>query len=169
MKNILLMLGVILLCLSCQNQTSTTSNPNQVGTIEANDSKSTAARDFSNAYTSNNLLSAKSLFTEDAVFKINDAEMSFDDMAAGFNVGHNFFDNIRNDDKHIYTMHYDKGDNAGKTYTNMWYVWKGIRKDNGKELIIKGYAYFAWRGDKVYEMYNAFDPTLYTQAILEQQ
>ena len=108
MKNILIILGVILLNFSCQNQTNTVVNPNQVGTIEANDSKSTAARDFSNAYTSNNLLSAKSLFTEDAVFKINDAEMSFDDMAAGFTAGHNFFDNIRNDDKHIYTMHYDE-------------------------------------------------------------
>ena len=51
MKNILIILGVILLNFSCQNQTNTVVNPNQVGTIEANDSKSTAARDFSNAYT----------------------------------------------------------------------------------------------------------------------
>ena len=61
MKNILVMLGIILLSFSCQNQTNTVENANQVGTIEANDSKSIAARDFSNAYTSNNLLSAKAL------------------------------------------------------------------------------------------------------------
>ena len=90
MKKLLTILSILMLSYGCQNQTSTTSNPNQVGTIEADDSKSTAARDFSNAYTSNDLLSAKSLFTEDAVFKINDAEMSFDDMASGFTLGHNF-------------------------------------------------------------------------------
>ena len=37
MKNILILLGVILLNFSCQNQTNTVVNPNQVGTIEAND------------------------------------------------------------------------------------------------------------------------------------
>ena len=95
MKKLLTLISIIMLSYGCQNQTNTVENANQVGTIEANDSKSTAARDFSNAYTSNNLLSAKSLFTEDAVFKINDAEMSFDDMAAGFTAGHNYFDNIR--------------------------------------------------------------------------
>ena len=66
---------------------------------------------------------------------------------------------------HIYTTYYDKGDNRRHLIICGMYG-KALET---AILIIKGYAYFAWQGDKVYEMYNAFDPTLYTQAILEQQ
>jgi len=54
------------------------------GKIIQHDSKSLAAKKFSEAYTTNNLASVKSLFTDDAIFHVNDSKLTIDQMMEGF-------------------------------------------------------------------------------------
>ena len=96
---------------------------------------------------------------------VNDADLTFSEMAAGFSSGHNYFDNIRHEDRDAFTMHYKKGDIAGSIFTHYWYTWKAISKKTGEEISLRGYAWMKWRGDKVEAIYNAFDPTLYNAQI----
>ena len=64
---------------------------------------------FTDAYVNNDLNSVSDLFTEDAKIMVNDADLTFSEMAAGFSSGHNYFDNIRHEDRDAFTMHYKEG------------------------------------------------------------
>ena len=167
-KNLILATTLFSLFLaSCGNtQNSTpTKEENQVGIIKGNDFRSKAMIKFTDAYVNNDLNSVSGLFTEDAKIMVNDTDLTFSEMAAGFSNGHNYFDNIRHEDRDAFTMHYKDGEIAGKIYTHYWYTWKATSKKTGEEISIRGYAWMKWRGDKVEATYNAFDPTLYNAQI----
>ena len=167
-KNLFLAITVFSLflvnCNNLQNSTST-KEENQVGIIKGNDFKSKAMIKFTDAYVNNNLNSVSDLFTEDAKIMVNDSDLTYSQMAAGFSSGHNYFDNIRHEDRDSFTMHYKEGEIAGNIFTHYWYTWKATSKKTKEEISISGYAWMKWRGDKVEAMYNAFDPTLYNAQI----
>ncbi len=129
------------------------------GKIVQNDRKSEIALEFQKAYRDNNLSSVKHHFSEKAVFSVNDSKLSFDEVNAGFSDGHNYFDNITHSNEIVTTMYY----NNGQVYTNLWYDWSGVSKATDETLVIRGYATFKWKEDKIVEAYNAFDPTLYNK------
>jgi|TARA_X000000950_G_scaffold27001_1_gene29065 ketosteroid isomerase-like protein len=163
-KNLFLISTIFsLFLLSCSNpQNSTpTIEENQVGIIKGDDFRSKAMMKFTDAYVNNDLNSVSDLFTDDAKIMVNDADLTFSEMAAGFSSGHNYFDNIRHEDRDAFTMHYKKGDIAGSIFTHYWYTWKATSKKTGEEISLRGYAWMKWRGDKVEATYNAFDPSLY--------
>ena len=147
-----------------QNSTSI-KEENQVGIIKGDDFRSQAMIKFTDAYINNDLSSVSDLFTEDAKIMVNDADLTFSEMAEGFSSGHNYFDNIRHEDRDAFTMHYKEGEIAGNIFTHYWYTWKATSKKTGEEISIRGYAWMKWRGDKVEAIYNAFDPTLYNAQI----
>ena len=99
------------------------------GKIVQNDSKSLAAKKFSEAYTTNNLASVKSFFTDDAKFYINDSKLRIVQMMDGFSQGHEYFDNIEHSDDLYTTMYY----NNDSIFTNMWYTWSANSKKTGKK------------------------------------
>jgi len=140
---------------------SENNNSGWSGKIVQNDNKSVMVSKFMKAYVDNNLSSVKSLFAENAIIMINDNEVSFDELNAGFSDGHNYFNNIAHSNVTVTTMYY----NNGEVFTNSWYEWSGISKATNDTLKIQGYGYFKWQGDKVVKMYNAFDPTLYNQEL----
>ena len=82
-------------------------------------------------------------------------------MAEGFSAGHQYFENIRHENRDAFTMHYEDGKPAGNIFTHCWYTWKATSKKTGEELSIRGYAWMKWKDDKVETVYNAFDPTMY--------
>lgn len=167
-KNLVFVTTIFSLFLaSCGNpQNSTPTNEeDQVGIIKGGDFRSKAMIKFTDAYVINDLNSVSDLFTEDAKIMVNDADLTFSEMAAGFSNGHNYFDNIRHEDRDAFTMHYKEGEIAGNIYTHYWYTWKATSKKTEEEISIRGYAWMKWRGDKVEAMYNAFDPTLYSAQI----
>ncbi|CAI8161056.1 MAG: Uncharacterised protein [Polaribacter sp. SA4-10] len=133
------------------------------GIMVGKDSKSDAMLQFTKAYQENNMSSAKSIFTEDVVFNVNDTKMSFDQVNAGFSSGHDFFDNIKHTEFNVSTMYY----NDGKIFTNYWYTWTATSKKTNNEITLKGYSWFKWENDKVVEVYNAFDPTAYNAEMAE--
>ena len=100
------------------------------------------------------------IFSEDAVFHVNDAELTPKDVVNAFMTGHEYYDDIKNIDRTTTTMFY----NNGEIYTNYWYTWNGTNKKTGELLVARGYAWFKWDGLKVIEAYNAFDPTEYNKA-----
>ena len=151
---------ILISCGGPQNSTPT-NEENQVGIIKGKDFRSEAMIKFTDAYVNNNLNSVFDLFTEDAKIMVNDSDLTFSQMAEGFSSGHNYFENIRHEDRDAFTMHYNEGDIAGNIYTHYWYTWKATSKKTGEEISIRGYCWMKWRGDKVEAVYNAFDPTLY--------
>ena len=167
-KNLLLVTTIFsVIITSCSNnQNSTpTKEENQVGIIKGDDFRSKAMMKFTDAYVNNDLNSVSDLFTDDAKIMVNDADLTFSEMSAGFSSGHNYFDNIRHEDRDAFTMHYKEGDIAGNIFTHYWYTWKATSKKTEEEISIRGYSWMKWRGDKVEAVYNAFDPTIYNAQI----
>ena len=86
MKKIFLLLFLSITMISCdtnkKNQNDT-SDP-MSGYMVGNDAKSYAMVKFTKAYQENNISSVESIFSEDAVFHINDADVSFDDVNVAF-------------------------------------------------------------------------------------
>ena len=168
MKNFFLstiMLLVFLISCNTSQNSDISKEENQVGIIKGDDFRSKAMIKFTDAYVNNNLNSVADLFTSDAKIMVNDADLTFSEMTAGFSSGHNYFDNIRHEDRDAFTMHYKEGEIAGNIYTHYWYTWKATSKKTGEEISLRGYAWMKWRGDKVEATYNAFDPTLYNAQI----
>jgi hypothetical protein len=116
---------------------------------------------FMSAYRKNDMSSAKEIFSEGAVFWVNDTKMFAEDAVNAFGEGHKYFDNINHSDVYSATMYY----NDNKIYTNVWYKWSGASKKSGETIEAKGYAWFRWENGKAVEAYNAFDPTAYNAAM----
>jgi ketosteroid isomerase-like protein len=116
---------------------------------------------FMKAYADNDMESTKDIFSEDAVYYVNDVSLSVSELIAAFGEGHTYYDDIAHSDVYTATMYY----NDGNIYTNVWYNWRGVLKSNGEALSLKGYAWFKWKDGKAVEAYNAFDPTAYNTAI----
>ena len=164
MKKIILFVFVTSLLIACEteNKKSITENNDPMsGIMVGNDAKSDAMLQFTKAYQDNNISSTKSIFSEDAVFNVNDTKMTFDQANEGFSSGHTYFDNIKHSEFDVSTMYY----NDGEIFTNYWYTWTATSKKTNKELTLRGYCWFKWENDKVVEVYNAFDPTAYNAEI----
>ena len=96
--NILFIATIIsILFLACNSQQNITPQKaeNQIGIIKGNDFRSSAMITFMDAYVNNNLSSVADLFTPDAKIMINDADLTFSQMAEGFSAGHQYFENIQ--------------------------------------------------------------------------
>lgn len=163
MKKIFLFFFVSVLFISCDTTTKnqTDKNDPMSGYMVGNDEKSDAMVKFTKAYQDNNLESVKTMFTEDAIFHVNDADVTFDEVNQAFSAGHEFFDDIKHSEYHVSTMYY----NDGAIFTNYWYTWTATSKKTKEVLTLKGYCWFKWENDKVIEVYNAFDPTAYNAAM----
>ena len=167
-KNLFLLITVFSLFLvNCNNfkNSTSTKEENQVGIIKGNDFRSKAIIKFTDAYVNNDLNSVSDLFTEDAKIMVNDSDLTYSQMAAVFSSDHNYFDNIRHENRDSFTMHYKEGEIAGNIFTHYWYTWKATSKKTKEEISIRSYDWMKWRGDKVEAMYIAFDPTLYNAQI----
>ncbi len=152
---------------ACNNESKDTSSPKDdspmSGIIVENDNKTRIAREFMRAYVNKDMSGVSNYFSEDAIVYVNDAKMTASEMMTGFLSGHDYYNNINHSNVYITTMYY----NNGSVYTNTWYDWSGVSKKTGVELKIRGYGYWKWDGEKIVEMYNAFDPTEYNKAFIE--
>ena len=115
---------------------------------------------FADAYENMDAESAITIFSDDAVFYVNDTKMTPKEVVSAFMTGHEYYDDIKNTDRTTTTMFY----NNGSIFTNYWYTWNGTNKKTGELVVLRGYAWFKWDGMKVVEAYNAFDPTAYMTA-----
>ncbi len=131
------------------------------GVVDQNDPRTQYALDLSAAYTSNDFAAWMEYLAEDAEIMVNDATMNREEVIAAFSAGHDVFDGIAHEDLNVTTMLY----NNGTVFTNMWYTWTGTAKASGEALSVKGYCWMQWEGDTVIALYNAFDPTLYNEAL----
>ena len=118
---------------SCDNDSKKHNSDNSdpmSGYMVGNDEKSDAMLQFTKAYQDNDISSVKSIFSDDAIFHVNDTQMTFDQVNEGFSAGHNYFDNIKHSEFDVATMYY----NDGKIFTNYWYTWSAISKKTNNEL-----------------------------------
>ena len=164
MKNYILLTICIIFLNSCENSSSVKiDNAEWSGTISASDERNTIMNSFADAYANQDNEKALSIFADDAVFHVNDTELTPEDVVNAFATGHEYFDDIKHVESNTTTMFY----NNGEIYTNYWYTWNGTNKKTGELLELRGYAWFKWDGLKVVEAYNAFDPTEYNKAFVE--
>ena len=111
MKKLFLLLCLSTFIVACNQKTeqSTDNNP-MSGYIKGDDIYTQGVHKFMKAYTLITILKMqKEIFAENAVFAVNDAKMSIDDMMSGFAVGHQFFDNISHSNVDTATMYYNDG------------------------------------------------------------
>ena len=174
MKNVSILI-ILLLCSSCAvnfsigDSSKSEENTNELlkdnkpmsGYILDEDKYTAMADQFMSAYRKNDMSSAKEIFSEGAVFWINDTKMFAEDAVNALGEGHKYFDNITHSDVYNATMYY----NDNKIYTNVWYKWSATSKKSGELIEARGYAWFRWENGKAVEVYNAFDPTAYNSAM----
>ena len=127
------------------------------GFIVENCWHSEAVREMAAGYCEGEYEAFHDLVDPDAKIMVNDVDLSKDEWIDSFDEGKAPFDDIRHEEMVVTTMMY----NNDRMFTNMWYVWKGVVKETGEELSIRGYAWFEWDGERVVGFYNAFDPTEY--------
>ena len=156
----LLILFTLLLFNSCDEPVKIDS-ADWSGTISESDERNAIMNSFTDAYENKDKEAALAIFADDAIFHVNDTELTAKEVVDVFMAGHDHFDDVKNIDRTTTTMFY----NNGEIYTNYWYTWNGTNKKTGELLAIRGYAWFKWDGLKVVEAYNAFDPTEYNKAM----
>ena len=127
------------------------------GFIVENCWHSEAVREMAAGYCEGEYEAFHDLVDPDATIMVNDVDLSKDEWIESFDEGKAPFDDIRHEDMVVTTMMY----NNDRMFTNMWYTWKGVVRETGEELSIRGYAWFEWDGERVVGFYNAFDPTEY--------
>tara|TARA_B100000900_G_scaffold338097_1_gene300147 strand:- start:255 stop:752 length:498 start_codon:yes stop_codon:yes gene_type:complete len=162
MKNIITLFILGLLLTNCNEKNNYPIDEKPMSGYMLDEDVYTAMVDkFMKAYTDNDMESAKDIFSEDALYYVNDESLSVSELIAAFGEGHTYYDDISHSNVYTATMYY----NDGNIYTNVWYNWSGVLKNNGDTLRLKGYAWFKWENGKAVEAYNAFDPTAYNAAI----
>ena len=127
------------------------------GFIVENCWHSEAVREMAAGYCEGEYEAFHDLVDPDATIMVNDVDLSKDEWIESFDEGKAPFNDIRHEDMVVTTMMY----NNDRMFTNMWYTWKGVVRETGEELSIRGYAWFEWDGERVVGFYNAFDPTEY--------
>ena len=156
----LLALSTSMLLVGCAG-TGASNDAEWSGIVDQEDVRTQYALELSAGYTSNDFAPWEKYIAEDAEVMVNDAVMGRDEVIAAFAAGHEAFEGIAHEDLTATTMLY----NNGTVFTNMWYTWTGTAKATGQALSIKGYCWMMWEGDQVVALYNAFDPTLYNEAL----
>ena len=124
---------------------------------------SEAVREMAAGYCEGEFGAFHDLISPEAQIFVNDLEFSKSEWIESFDEGRAPFDDIRHEDMVVTTMFY----NNDRMFTNMWYTWKGVVRETGEELSIRGYATFEWDGERVIGFYNAFDPTEYNRSSSE--
>jgi len=164
MKTNIYLILITALIFSCQAPNAVQIDDSEwSGTISATDERNALMNSFTDAYENKDAEGMLSIFAEDAIFHVNDAQLAAAEVTEAFLQGHEYFDDIKNIDRTTTTMFY----NNGSIYTNYWYTWNGTNKKTGELLVIRGYAWFKWDGLKVVESYNAFDPSEYNKVFTE--
>ena len=90
MKNILVTL-IILLFISCNEQNTKTDNSEWSGTISASDERNDLVNKFVDAYENKDSEAALSIFSDDAVFNVNDSKLTPKETIEGFMLGHEYY------------------------------------------------------------------------------
>ena len=158
MRNIITIFIFALLLVSCAEKPKYSIDDKPMSGYMLDEVQYTAMVDkFMKAYRDNDMESTKNIFSEDAVYSVNDSDLSVSELVEAFSSGHTYFDDISHTDVYTATMYY----NDGNIYTNVWYNWNAVAKSSGELLKVKGYGWFKWENGKAVKAYNAFDPTEY--------
>ena len=94
----LLLLFTILIFFACDEPVKIDS-AEWSGTISASDERNTIMNSFTDAYENMDKESALSIFSENAVFHVNDAQLTASEVVDAFMLGHEYFDDIKNIDR----------------------------------------------------------------------
>ena len=160
MKNTFYILFLSLFILSCS--TTETKSENHRGIIEQNDAKSSVMDAFNNAYLADDMTDQVSIFTENAVARVNGQEMSPTQMMEAFMSGKESYDEVKNISTTTATHIYDDNENGkGAIYTSTWFTWEGTSVSTGVVVSNPVHAYFRWEGDKVSLVSYIFDSANY--------
>ena len=156
-RNIYLILLSVLV-FSCQTPNAVQIDDSEwSGTISASDERNAIMNSFTDAYENKDTDAALAIFAEDAVFHVNDAELTPQDVVNAFMTGHEYYDDIKNLDRATATFNFDEG----SIYTCTWFDWQGTSKSTGAVVGNPVHAWFKWDGDKVSEVTYIFDSAEY--------
>ena len=161
-KNLIIIFSVIIL--SC-GQTSEKKD-NNIGIIQNDDQKSLIVQKLADSYLKGNFDIARDYFLPDGKHYFNDLEYDVDGIVEGYNFHSVLFENIKHNDRKIYTGYMDDG--TIQTFHD--FNWSAKSIISGKEYNYPCHCRWEWESDKISKTSCYVDPTgIFAEVALYQE
>ena len=145
-KFLTLIFGLIIV--SCnQNQTNH-------GVMQNDDDKSLIVEKLADSYLAGNFDMAREYFSEDGKHYFNDLEFDVDGIIEGYNSHSLIFNDIKHNDRKIYTGYFSDG--SIETFHD--FNWSATSIISGNEYYYPAHCRWAWEGDKIVRTNCYVDP-----------
>ena len=144
-----------LLLLSCNTNTQSDKNDKSFGQIKNDDKKSEIVEELADSYLAGNFDIARDYFTQDSQHYFNDLVYDVDGIIEGYNFHSVIFDNIKHNDRKIYTGYF--ADGSIQTFHD--FIWSAKSKISGEEYSYPCHCRWEWEGEKITKTNCYVDPT----------
>ena len=106
MKTNIYLILITALIFSCQAPNAVQIDDSEwSGTISATDERNALMNSFTDAYENKDAEGMLAIFAEDAIFHVNDAQLTAAEVTEAFLQGHEYFDDIKNIDRTLSLIH----------------------------------------------------------------
>lgn len=139
--------------ISC-NQ-SITEKKDSYGVIQNNDNKSLVVEKLADSYLAGNFDIARDYFTSDSKHYFNDLVFDVDGIIEGYNFHSILFNDIKHNDRKIYTGYFSDG--SIQTFHD--FNWSARSKISGKEYNYPCHCRWVWENEKIIETICLLDPS----------
>ena len=136
------------------------------GVMQNDDEKSLIVEKLADSYLSGSFDVAKEYFSVDSKHFFNDLEYDVDGIVDGYNSHSLIFNDIKHNDRKIYTGYFSDG--SIQTYHD--FNWSATSKLSGEEYYYPCHCRWVWEADKMIKTNCYVDPTgIFTEAALFQE
>lgn len=152
MKKIIYLISTFIFLSCVQNKETKESS---LGVIKNKDVKSQIIEKLADSYLAGNFDIARDYFTPESRHFFNDLVYDVDGIIEGYNFHSVLFDEIKHNDRKIYTGYMTDG--SIQTYHD--FIWSAKSKINGEEYFYPCHCRWEWEADKITKTSCYVDPT----------
>lgn len=165
MKKILLILTTFIV--ACNTNISSVDEKNKSdGEILKSDKKSMIIEKLADSYLAGKFDIARDYFTPESKHYFNDLVYDVDGIIDGYNFHSLLFDDIKHNDRKIYTGYFTDG--TIQTYHD--FIWSAKSKISGEEYRYPCHCRWEWEGEKITKTSCYVDPTaIFNEVALYQE
>ena len=132
-----------------------TEKKDSYGVIQNNDNKSLVVEKLADSYLAGNFDIARDYFTSDSKHYFNDLVFDVDGIIKGYNFHSTLFNDIKHNDRKIYTGYFSDG--SIQTFHD--FNWSARSKISGKEYNYPCHCRWVWENEKIIETICLLDPS----------
>lgn len=153
LRNFLFQIPIGLLIISCVSP-SDRNNENSYGIVQNDDDKSVIIETLADSYLAGDFNKAREYFTADSKHYFNDLVFDVDGIIEGYNFHSILFDDIKHNDRKIYTGYFSDG--SVQTFHD--FNWSAKSKISGNEYNYPCHCRWVWEDEKIVETSCLVDP-----------